>query len=165
MRRTFLRAVLMTGAAFVSLPFLGAPLAAHDFRAGDLVIDHPWTRAVGAAAPTAAGYMIIRNTGAAPDRLVAAETPRAARVELHEMSVTDGIMRMRPIAGGIALPPGGEVRLAPGGLHLMLIGPQGGFEQGARVPVTLVFERAGRVAVELAVDAPGARGTGPHQGH
>jgi len=79
MRRTFLRAVLMTGAAFVSLPFLGAPLAAHDFRAGDLVIDHPWTRAVGASAPTAAGYMVIRNTGAAPDRLVAAETPNNSR--------------------------------------------------------------------------------------
>lgn len=165
MRRTLLRAVLMTGAALVSLPFLGGRLAAHDFRAGDLAIDHPWTRAVGAAAPTAAGYMVIRNTGAAPDRLVAAETPRAARVEMHEMSVTEGIMRMRPIAGGIPLPLGGEVRLAPGGLHLMLVGPQGGFEQGTRVPVTLVFERAGRVAVELAVEAAGARGTGPHQGH
>jgi copper(I)-binding protein len=165
MRRTFLRAVLMTGAAFVTLPLLGTSLAAHDFRAGELAIDHPWTRAVGTSAPTAAGYMVIRNTGSAPDRLVAAETSRAARVELHEMSVTDGIMRMRPIAGGIALPPGGEVRLAPGGQHLMLIGPQGGFQQGARVPVTLVFERAGRVAVELAVEAAGARGTGPHQGH
>ena len=165
MRRTLLRAVLMTSATFVSLPFLGAPVVAHDFRAGDLAIDHPWTRAVGAAAPTAAGYMVIRNTGAAPDRLVSAETPRAARVEMHAMSVTDGIMRMRPIDGGIALPPGGEVRFAPGSLHLMLIGPQGGFEQGARVPVTLVFERAGRITVELAVDAAGARGTGPHQGH
>ncbi len=165
MRRTLLRAVLMTGAAFVSLPFLGKPLAAHDFRLGDLAIDHPWTRAVGAAAPTAAGYMVIRNTGTAPDRLVAAETPRAARVEIHEMAVTDGIMRMRSIAGGIPLPAGGEVRLAPGGLHLMLVGPQGGFERGGRVPVTLVFERAGRITVELAVDAPGARGTAPHQGH
>ena len=141
------------------------PLAAHEYRVGDLAIDHPWTRAVGTAAPTAAGYMVIRNTGAAPDRLVAAETPRATRVELHEMSITDGIMRMRPIAGGIALPAGGEVRLAPGGLHLMLIGPKGGFEQGVRVPTTLVFERAGRITVELAVEAPGARGTGPHQGH
>ena len=151
MRRTFLRAVLMTGAAFVSLPFLGAPLAAHDFRAGDLVIDHPWTRAVGAAAPTAAGYMIIRNTGAAPDRLVAAETPRAARVELHEMSVTDGIMRMRPIAGGIALPPGGEVRLAPGGLHLMLMRPLRPLAEGDVARVRLVLEDGRRVFAEYPV--------------
>ena len=164
MRRTFLRAALMTGAAFVSLPFLGAPLAAHDFRAGDLAIGHPWTRAVAARAPTAAGYMTIRNAGSAPDRLLGAETPQAGRVELHEMSMTDGIMRMRPVPGGIALPPGQEVRLAPGGLHLMLIGPQGEFAQGARVPLALAFERAGRVEVELAVEAAGARGSG-HDGH
>jgi copper(I)-binding protein len=162
MRRNFLRAVLAAGVAFVSLP---SPLAAHEFRAGDLLIDHPWTRAVGERAPTAAGYLVIRNAGTVSDRLTAAETPRASRVELHEMSVTDGIMRMRPITSGIALPPGTEVRLAPGGQHLMLIAPQGGFEQGARVPVTLVFERAGRVDVELAVEAAGARGAGPHQGH
>jgi len=134
-------------------------------KAGSLEISHVWLREPPPAAKVAGGYLSIRNTGSAPDRLVAAETPRAARVELHEMSVTDGIMRMRPITDGIAVPPGGEVRLAPGGQHLMLIGPQGGFQQGASVPLTLVFERAGRVAVELAVDAPGARGTGPHQGH
>ncbi len=162
MRCIFLRAVLATGVAFV---FLAGHLAAHEFRAGDLLIDHPWTRAVGERAPTAAGYLVIRNTGASADRLLAAETPHASRVEIHEMSVTDGIMRMRPIPGGIAVPPGAEVRLAPGGQHLMLIAPQGGFAQGARVPVTLVFERAGRVDVELAVDAAGARGAAPHQGH
>jgi hypothetical protein len=162
MRRIVLRAALAAGVAFVSLP---TPVAAHEFRVGDLLIDHPWTRAVGDRAPTAAGYMVIRNTAATPDRLIAAETPRASRVEMHEMSVTDGIMRMRPITDGIALPPGAEVRLAPGGQHLMLIGPQGGFAQGARVPVTLIFERAGRVDVELAVEAAGARGVGQHQGH
>lgn len=161
MRRIFMRTVLATGVAFVSLP---SPLASHEFRAGDLLIDHPWTRAVGERAPTAAGYLVIRNTGATADRLLAAETPRASRVEMHEMSVTDGIMRMRPITVGIALPPGAEVRLAPGGQHLMLIAPQGGFAQGSRVPVTLVFERAGRVDVELGVEAAGARGSS-HDGH
>jgi copper(I)-binding protein len=162
MRRNILRAVLATGVAFISLP---SSLAAHEFRVADLLIEHPWTRAVGERAQTAAGYMVIRNAGAAPDRLIAAETPRASRVELHEMSVTEGIMRMRPITDGIALPPGAEVRLTPGGQHLMLIAPQGGFAQGARVPVTLVFERAGRVEAELAVEAAGARGPAPHQGH
>jgi len=76
-------------------------------------------------------------------------------------------MRMRPLAGGIPLPPGQEVRLAPGGLHLMLIGPQGAFVQGSMIPLTLVFERAGRVQVELAVQGAGARdaGAGRHSGH
>lgn len=164
MRRIILRAVLVTGASLAvsALPFETA--AAHEFRAGDLVIGHPWTRAVAARAPTAAGYTTIRNGGSAADRLVGAETPQAGKVELHEMSLADGIMRMRPIPDGIAIPPGQEVRLATGGQHLMLVGPQGGFTQGARVPLTLVFERAGRVDVELAVEAAGARGTG-HDGH
>ena len=164
MRRTFLRAALMVGASLApsALPFGSA--TAHDFRAGDLQIGHPWTRAVAASAPTAAGYMTIRNAGAAADRLIGSEAPQASKVEMHEMSLTDGIMRMRPIPGGIAIPPGQEVRLAPGGQHLMLIGPQGGFTQGARVLLTLVFERAGRVDVELAVEAAGARGSG-HDGH
>ena len=164
MRRTFLHAALVAGASLTAyaLPFGSA--TAHDFRVGDLQIGHPWTRAVAATAPTAAGYMTIRNTGSVADRLVGAETPRVNRAEMHEMSMTDGIMRMRPIPGGIAIPPGQEVRLAPGGMHLMLIGQQGGFTQGARIPLTLVFERAGRVEVELAVEAAGARGSS-HDGH
>lgn len=164
MRRHLLRAVMLTGASLIasSLPLPAA--LAHEFRAGDLLVDHPWTRAVAERAPTAAGYMVIRNTGAVPDRLVSAETPRVRIVELHEMTMIDGIMRMRPIAGGIVIPAGQEVRLAPGGLHLMLVGPQGGFVQGARIPLTLVFERAGRIEVELAVEAAGARASG-HDGH
>lgn len=164
MRRTFLHAALLACASLIASTLSFAPAIAHDFRAGDLQISHPWTRAVAASAPTAAGYMTIRNTGSVADRLVGAETPRVNKVEQHEMTMADGIMRMRPIPGGIAVPPGQEVRLAPGGLHLMLIGPQGGFTQGARVPLTLVFERAGRVDVELAVEAAGARGSG-HDGH
>jgi len=164
MRRRFLRAALLAGASLAASALPSAVATAHEFRAGDLLIDHPWTRAVAARAPTAAGYMTIRNGGGAADRLIGAESRQASRVELHEMSLADGIMRMRPVSGGVALPPGQEVRFAPGGLHLMLVGPQGGFAQGARVPLTLVFERAGRVDVELAVEAAGARGTG-HDGH
>jgi copper(I)-binding protein len=158
-RRTVLTA-LVVGSAWG----LAAPVRAHDFRAGDLQIEHPWSRAVGPRAPTAAGYLIVRNSGATPDRLVAAETPMARLVEIHETSMSDNIMRMRPVADGIVVPAGGTVRLAPNGLHLMLVGPQAGFVQGARVPLVLVFERAGRVAVELAVEAPGAR-AGEHGGH
>lgn len=154
------------GAAIVAVLALGSvgPARAHDYAIGALRIDHPWTRAVATTAPTAAGYMVIRNGGGVLDRLIAAETPAAAMVELHEMTMTDNIMRMRPIQGGIAIPPGGEVRLAPGGLHLMLVGPRGGFTQGASLKLTLVFERAGRIEVQLAVEAPGAR-AGSHAGH
>jgi periplasmic copper chaperone A len=137
---------------------------AHEFRSGDLQIDHPWSRAIGPRAPTAAGYLVIRNGGATSDRLVAAETPMARLVEIHEMTMSDNIMRMRPVTDGIVVPAGGTVRLAPNGLHLMIVGPHTGFVQGARIPLTLVFERAGRVAVELAIEAPGARAS-EHDGH
>jgi copper(I)-binding protein len=162
MRRTLLRVALLACASFYVLPVsLGS---AHEFRAGDIAIDRPWTRAVGASAPTAAGYMVLRNGGTVPDRLVSAATPMATAIEMHQMSMTDGIMRMRPLPDGIELPPGQSVRLEPGGLHLMLIGPTGGLARGTRVPVTLRFERAGQVAVELIVEAAGAR-AGAHQGH
>ena len=165
-RRTLLRTAAMAGLALSFHGFSALPAAAHDYTLGDLRIDHPWTRATGERSPTAAGYLTIRNMGATPDRLVSAETPRAGRVEIHEMTMTDGVMRMRPIPdGGIVIPAGEEVRLAPGGLHLMIMGPQGAFTQGSRIPLTLVFERAGRIQVELAVEAAGARGSGQHSGH
>lgn len=166
-RRGWSRRVGALCAATVSARLL-APIGsarAHDYAIGDLRIEHPWTRAVAPTAPTAAGYMVIRNAGSVPDRLIAAETPAAARVELHEMTMTDSIMRMRPVPGGLPIPPSAELRLAPGGgLHLMLVGPRGGFTQGARLKLTLVFERAGRIEVELPVEAPGAR-AGSHEGH
>ena len=158
MHRSYLRA-----AVAVTLLF-ALPAAAHDYRAGDIAIGHPWTRAIGAAAPTAAGYMSLRNAGTAPDRLIAAGSPRARGVEIHEMTMTDGVMRMRPLADGIAIPPGGTAWLRPGGTHLMLVGPAGPFTQGERVPVTLRFERAGEVTVDLEVAATGARDAARH-GH
>ncbi|MBY0333009.1 MAG: copper chaperone PCu(A)C [Acetobacteraceae bacterium] len=152
------------GLAALAALALTHPAAAHDYRAGDIAIGHPWTRAVAAGAPTAAGYMTLRNDGSVPDRLLSASTPMARTVELHETALADGIMRMRPLTSGLVIPAGETVRLEPGGIHAMLMGPSVPFARGARVPLTLRFERAGEVTVELAVEAPGARG-GDHQGH
>lgn len=164
MRRRFLSAGLLACASVFLLP--ASPASAHDFRVGDLAIDHPWSRAVGASAPTAAGYMSIANRESLPDRLISAETPMARTVEAHEMNMTDGVMRMRPMPAGIPLPPGGTVWLRPGGMHLMLVGPTGAFVPGGRVPLTLRFERAGTVIVELEVASAGARAPATeHQGH
>jgi copper(I)-binding protein len=121
-----------------------------------VTVTQPWTRAAGAGA-TGVGYMAIRNAGTAPDRLVSARTPAARTVELHTHIRDGDVMRMRPVPA-IELGAGAEIRLAPGGLHLMLIGLAAPLRQGERVPVTLVFERAGEVQVELAVEAAGARG-------
>jgi hypothetical protein len=144
------------GAAF---SLLALPAArAQEVQAGPLRIAQPWTRAMRAGG-TGAGFMVIRNTGTAPDRLVAARSPVAGVMELHTHIREGDVMRMRPVPA-IELPAGQSVTLAPGGLHLMLIGLTQALNQGGRVPVTLVFERAGEVEVQLVVESAGARGAG-----
>ena len=134
------------------------PARAHDYTAGEIAIGHPWTRAAGANA-NGAGFMQLRNTGTQPDRLLSAATPIARVVELHTHVREGDVMRMRPVQD-IAVPAGATVELRPGGLHVMLIGLTAPLAQGSRVPLTLRFERAGEVQVELAVEAAGARGSG-----
>ena len=158
MRTMSRRAIL--GAA-LALPAL--PARAQEVTAGALRIAAPWTRAMRAGG-TGAGFMTIRNTGSAPDRLVAARSPAANVMELHTHIRDGDVMRMRAVPA-IELPAGQEVRLAPGGLHLMLIGLAQPLEPGGRVPVTLVFERAGEVTIQLAVEAAGARGPAHGHGH
>ena len=148
------------GLVALGLAGLAKPALAHDYTHGDLRISHPWARAAGANTNGAA-YMTLRNAGGQPDRLVSASTPIARTVELHT-HVRDGeVMRMRPVAD-IPVPAGQTVRLRPGGLHVMLIGLTEPLRQGAEVPLTLRFERAGEVQVMLAIEAAGARGGHHH---
>ncbi len=123
---------------------------------GEVSATAPWTRAAGEGR-TGAGFMTLRNAAAAPDRVVSATSPAARRVELHTHIREGDIKRMRPVPA-IELPSGQEVRLAPGGPHLMLIGLTRPLREGERVPVTLVLERGGRLEVALEVLAAGARG-------
>jgi hypothetical protein len=136
---------------------LAMAVPAADARAGDLAIEVPWARATPPGATVGAGYMVIRDTGKAGDRLVGAATPVAAMVQVHEVESVGGEMRMRE-RPAVEIPPGGSVRLEPGGLHLMLVDLARPLVAGERVPLTLVFEKAGRVTVELAVAPPGAPG-------
>mgnify|MGYP001333973401 CR=1 FL=1 len=144
--------------------------AAHEIRAADLVIEHPWARASIGAARTGAAYMTIRNEGTAPDRLVAAASEVAETAELHTHVAEGDVMRMRPVAA-IEIPPGGAVELRPGGLHLMLMGLRAPLREDEVFPATLTFERAGAVKIEIVVEAPAARGAaggaagGQHRGH
>jgi periplasmic copper chaperone A len=122
---------------------------------GPLRIVNPWTRAAGQGMQ-GGGFLIIRNTGAAPDRLVSATSPAAGRMELHTHIRDGDVMRMRPV-NDIPVPANGEVTLQPGGLHLMLIGLTQPMNAGQTIPVTLRFEQAGEVTIQLAVQAAGAR--------
>lgn len=137
---------------------------AHDYKLGELAIEHPWSRATPPAAKTAVGYMTIVNKGAVADRLVEISSSAAGRIEVHRTSMDDNIMRMRPVPEGVEIGPGQSVKLESGGYHLMMMGLTEALKQGQRVPVTLRFERAGQITVELAVEALGAGATGAGHG-
>lgn len=135
----------------------------HDFKAGDLHIDHPWARATAPQQPNGAAYFTIANASAA-DRLLEAQSPVADRVELHTHDVDSaGVMRMRQVEA-IDLPAGETTALEPGGLHVMLIGLEDRLVEGEAFPLTLVFEKAGAVEVEVAVE-PVTYGVGESAGH
>jgi periplasmic copper chaperone A len=127
---------------------------ARDYAVGALKITHPWSRPTPPGAPTAAGYLTIVNTGKTADRLIGVSTTAADKVEIHQMSMAGGVMTMRPVQDGLAAPARGSVSLAPGGYHLMFVGPKRPFRAGDRIPVNLRFERAGVVNVELVVESP-----------
>jgi periplasmic copper chaperone A len=124
-------------------------------------IEDPWARATAPGANVGAGYMKITSGGA--DRLVGATTTAAARVELH-ITVKEGdVMRMREVKA-YDIPAKGGFELKPGGAHLMLVDLKAPLKEGTKVPMTLRFEKAGEVKVELQVRALGATG-GHHHGH
>ncbi len=143
-----------------------APAAhAHSYKLGTLEIGHPWSRPA-AKGMTGVGYLSVSNKGAAADTLVAVETDAAERVEIHETSTAMGVMRMKKLEAGIAIAPGQTVKLEPGGKHVMLIRLKRPLVAGDKVPATLVFKKAGRVSVDLAVQAGGPKPAGdPHAGH
>ncbi len=130
--------------------------AAHEYRLGAIEIGHPWSRATPPGAKVGGGYATFTNDGDTADTLVAATISVADKTEIHEMSVKDGVMTMRPVEGGVAIPPHGTVTLGPNGLHLMFIGLKSPLVQGTKVPGSLTFAKAGTVAVEFAIDAIGA---------
>ncbi len=154
----------MLAAAASLLAVAAAPAGAQEMKAGDLVISQPWSRATPAGAKVAGGYLTIENKGSAPDRLVAGSGDVAGRVEIHEMAMNNGVMTMRPLDKGLMIEPGKTVKLAPGGYHLMLMDLKGPLKQGEKVPVTLEFEKAGKVTLSLDVQGVGAQAPMDHSG-
>ena len=129
--------------------------AAHEFKAGELEIDHPWARPTVSVQKNGAAYLLVRNHGATDDRLLGARSAEAERIELHDSTVTgDGVARMRE-QEGLVVPAGGEAKLAPGGLHLMLVNLKTRLFEGTTFPMTLVFERAGEVLIDAMVERNG----------
>lgn len=151
-------------AALLSLAAAGAE--AHEFKAGDLEIDHPNSRAMLPGAPVGGGFLTIVNNGSEPDRLVSVASPAAGDVQLHEMAMENDVMKMRKLDDGVAVPAGETVELKAGGLHLMFMDVKTPFKEGEAVPVTLVFERAGKVEATFPVgSAKGGEAAGGGKHH
>ena len=129
---------------FSSLCLFSLPAAAQ------IAIEKPWARATAPGARVAGGYMVIRNQGAAGDRLLSASSPAAAKVELHVHVNDNGVMKMREVPG-YDVPAKGAFELKPGGAHLMFVDIKRPFKEGEKVPVKLKFEKAGELSAEFHV--------------
>ncbi|MGD1035791.1 MAG: copper chaperone PCu(A)C [Roseiarcus sp.] len=143
----------------LALGLSAAPAFAQETKTGDLTIEKPWARATPKGAEVGVGYLEIRNNGASPDRLTGGSADFAA-VEIHEMSMAGGVMKMRELKDGLEIPAHGSVKLAPNGYHVMFTGLKRPLVEGESVRATLTFEHAGAVAVDFAVQGVGAAGPG-----
>jgi len=122
-------------------------------QSAPIEIDHPWSRAT--TGQVGVVYMTLKNPGATDDRLVAAATPIAGKAELHTTIEENGVMKMPPLPA-VEVKANAEASLKPGGTHLMLIGLKGPLKEGSSFPLSLTFEKAGKLDVTVAVEKAGA---------
>lgn len=161
-------------AALLALTLLGGSLAgvshvtlatAAEVSVGTLTLAGGFTRATLPNAPVGGGFLTITNSGTEPDRLIAATSPAAGEVQIHEMKMEGDVMKMAELPDGLVIPAGETVTLAPGGFHLMFMQLKQGFVEGTKIAVTLTFEKAGTVDVELDVGGIAAKAPAHDMGH
>jgi periplasmic copper chaperone A len=129
-------------------------------QASKITVEQPWARATPAGATTGAVYMTLANKTDTADRLTAASSDVASKVQIHEMAVVNGIMQMRELANGLAIPADGSVTLKPGGYHVMLTGLKKPLVAGQTLPLTLTFAKAGTISITVPIQAIGATQSG-----
>lgn len=137
----------------LALAMVAPTTLAREYSQGPVKVDHPWSRPTPPSTQMGVGYMSISNSGTGDITLVAAATPRAGNVSIHETSMHDGVMRMAPIRGGLVIPAGTTVELKPHSFHLMLEQLKSPLREKESVPLTLRFEGAGDMQIELRVES------------
>jgi uncharacterized protein YcnI/copper(I)-binding protein len=142
-----------------------AMAGADEMKVGDLVIATPWTRATPGGAKVAGGYLTITNKGSASDTFVGGTSDIAGRIEIHEMAMEGGVMKMRPLNAGLEIKPGQTVELKPGGFHMMFLDLKRQLKQGETVKASLKFEKAGTADVTFNVGAVGGSSSPQSQHH
>ena len=141
--------------ALAALTFFSVAVSGHDYQQGDLHIDHPWARPLPAVSRNGAAFFVLKNTGQSEDRLLSAQSDKAARVEIHNHIHEDGLMKMRKVED-VVLAAGETVTFGPGGLHIMFMGLTSPLKEGESFDLQLQFEKAGNVDVEVVIEQPGA---------
>lgn len=136
------------------------PSASAESAAPSIAVTQGWARETAEGQDVGGAFMTIANAGVTADRLTGGWSPVAGEVQVHTVDMAGGVMRMRELADGLEIPAGGSVTLGPGGYHIMLVGLERSLRRGDGVPLTLTFEHAGAVEVELAVEPIGAAGPG-----
>jgi copper(I)-binding protein len=148
----------------VLAPLAAVSAQAADYDVGSIHISSPWARATPKGASSGAGYMTITNKGTASDRVSCVSDDASAQCQIHSMTMEDGVMKMRPVEGGLEIKPGETVTLKPGGFHIMFVGLNQPLEQGKTVGVKLKFETDGTVDVQYPIAAIGAPAPGADAG-
>jgi periplasmic copper chaperone A len=155
----------LSSLALMAILIAVAPAAfAQGGATSTIAVEQPWARATPAGAMTGAAYMTIANKTNTADRLTAASSDVAAKVQIHEMAMVNGVMQMRQLVDGLAIPAGGSVTLKPGGYHVMLIGLKKRLIAGQTLPLTLTFAKAGNISITVPIQAIGATHSGSGMG-
>ena len=151
-----IRRGLAAGLALAAAQLAAAGAEAADYDVGPIHIAQPWARATPKGASSGAGYMTVTNNGTAPDRMTCVSSEAAAKCQIHTMTMEGGVMKMRPVEGGLEIKPGETVMLKPSSLHVMFVDLKHPLEQGKTVEASLKFEIAGTVDVAYPIAAIGA---------
>jgi copper(I)-binding protein len=149
-------AIVLAVAGIAAVGGPGHDAFASEFKVGAITIETPWSRATPGGAKVAVGYLTIKNDAATPDRLVSVIADIAGRAGIHQMSMADGMMKMRELTEGLPIPAEGSVTLEPASYHLMFQDLKRPLKLGGTLPATLTFERAGSVNVIFEVRGMGA---------
>jgi periplasmic copper chaperone A len=140
------------------------PVQSAEYDVGSIHITAPWARATPKGASAGAAYVTIANKGTVPDRVTCVSSDASAECQIHTMATESGVMKMRPVEGGLEIKPGETITLKPSGSHIMLMHLKHPLEQGKMVEATLQFEKAGPVKIEFPVAAIGAAAPGTPSG-
>lgn len=153
---TTMASIIRAVAGILFIALTAAPASAHEYKVGQLVIGHPWSRETPGGAKIGGGYLTVTNNGSDTERLLGGSIEVADHIEIHEMKMDGAVMQMRPLPDGVEIKPGETIKLEPGGYHMMFMDLKQPLKKGDMIKAALQFQKAGKVEVEFKVESLGA---------